>query len=61
MLHTYEIRRLENEGKTHIVKRLTEKPKIAKREFRKYAKENPGAYALYKIKRVAACFVAEKD
>lgn len=61
MLHTYEIRRLDNDGKTHIVKRFTEEPKIAKRAFREYTKENPGGYTLYQIKWVAARFEAGKN
>lgn len=61
MLHIYEIRELDSDGKTHIVKRFEEEPKGAKRELKEYAKEKPGIYSLYQIRRVAACFRVKED
>lgn len=61
MLHFYEIRELDSNGRTHIVKQFTEEPKEAKQELKKYAKENPGIYSLYQIHRVAACITTKED
>lgn len=61
MLHFYEIRELDSNGQTHIIKQFTEEPKGAKRELKEYAKENPGIYSLYQIHRVAACFTVKED
>lgn len=61
MLHSYEIKRFDNDGTTHIVDWFVEKPKVAKQKLKRYAEENPGIYSLYQIKRVASCFTVKKD
>ena len=61
MLHLYEIRKLEKDGRTTIIRMLTKEPKDAKQEFKKYAEENPGIYSLYQVHRVAAYFNEEDE
>lgn len=61
MLHLYEIRKLDSNGRTHIIKQFTEEPKVAKQELKKYAKENPGFYSLYQVHRVTACITVKED
>lgn len=60
MLHMYEIRKLEKDGKTTIIRQLTAEPKSAKKTFREYAEENPGTYSLYQVHRIGAYFT-EKE
>ena len=59
MLHAYEIRRINNNGETHIISWFTAEPKIAKQNFKKFAEENPGAYSLYQVQRVASRFTVK--
>lgn len=61
MLHFYEIRELDSNGRTHIIKQFTEEPKEAKKELKRYAEENPGIYSLYQIHHVAAYFTVKED
>jgi hypothetical protein len=60
MLHMYEIRKLEENGKVTIIRQLTAEPKLAKKTFREYAEENPGIYSLYQVHRVGVYFT-EKE
>nr|DAH90682.1 MAG TPA: hypothetical protein [Microviridae sp.] len=61
MLHLYEIRELDSNGRTHIIKQFTEDPKGAKQKLKEYAEENPGMYSLYQIHRVTSCFNAKEE
>ena len=60
MMHMYEIRKLEKDGKITTIRMLTTEPKLAKETFKEYAKENPGIYSLYQVRKVGACFT-EKE
>lgn len=60
MSHSYEIRRFDNNGDTYIVDWFKEKPKVAKKKLKRYAKENPGIYSLYQVQRVASCFTIKE-
>ena len=60
MLHSYEIRRLERNGDVTIIRQLTAEPSFVKKEFKRYAKENPGIYSLYQIRRVANYFTVKE-
>ena len=40
MMHMYEIRKLEKDGKINTVRTLTAEPKLAKKTFKEYAEEN---------------------
>lgn len=61
MLHFYEIRELDSNGRTHIIKQFTEEPKSAKQKLKEYAEENPGIYSLYQIHRVASSFTVKEN
>ena len=56
MMHMYEIRKLEKDGKINTVQTLTAEPRLAKKTFKEYAKENPEIYSLYQVHRVEAYF-----
>lgn len=60
MLHSYEIRRLERNGDITIIRQLTAEPSFAKKEFKRYAEENPGIYSLYQIHRVANYYTVKE-
>lgn len=60
MMHIYEIRKLEKDGKVTIIRQLTAEPKSAKKAFKEYAEENLGIYSLYQIHRVGA-YINEKE
>lgn len=60
MMHMYEIRKLEKNGKVTIIRMLTAEPKSAKKTFKEYAEENPGIYSLYQVHKVGTCFT-EKE
>ena len=60
MTHMYEIRKLEKDGKTTIIRMLATEPKSAKKAFKEYAEENPGIYSLYQVRRVGVYFT-EKE
>lgn len=59
MIHMYEIRKLEKDGKVTIVRQLKAEPKSAKKTFKEYAGENPGIYSLYYVRRVGAYFTED--
>lgn len=61
MMHMYEIRKLERDGKITIIRQLTAEPKSAKQTFRKYVEENPGIYSLYQVHRVGVCFTEKGE
>ena len=61
MLHSYEIRRFDNNGDTHIVDWFKEEPKVAKQKLKKYAKKNPGIYSLYQVQHVTSCFTVKEN
>lgn len=56
MKHTYEIRKLEDNGKVTTIERLVAEPKEAKREAKGYAEKHPGLYTLYKVETVEIYF-----
>lgn len=56
MLHCYEVRKLENNGKTTIIEKFVAEPKEAKAKTKKYAEEHPGLYTLYKAEPVENYF-----
>ena len=60
MMHVYEIRKLEKDGKVTTVRLVTAEPKAAKKTFKEYAEANPGIYSLYQIRKVETCFT-EKE
>lgn len=60
MMHMYEIRKLEKDGKETIIRQLKAEPKSAKKTFREYAEKNPGIYSLYQVHRVGVYFT-EKE
>ena len=60
MMHMYEIRKLEKNGKVTTIRMLTAEPKSAKKAFKEYAEEIPGIYSLYQVRKVGACFT-EKE
>ena len=60
MIHMYEIRKLEKDGKITTDRTLTAEPKPAKKMFKEYAEENPGIYSLYQVNRVETYFT-EKE
>ena len=60
MMHMYEIRKLEKDGKVTIIRQLTAEPKQAKKTFKEYAEENQGIYSLYQVHRIGVCFT-EKE
>ena len=61
MMHIYEIRKLEKDGKVTTVRMVTAEPKTAKKTFKEYAEENPGIYSLYQIHRVEAYFTEKNS
>ncbi len=61
MKHTYEIRKLEKDGKITTIEKFTAEPKEAKREVKAYAGRHPGLYTLYKIEAIEICFTEKED
>lgn len=61
MKHTYEIRKLEKDGKTTTIEKFTAEPKEAKREVKAYAGRHPGLYTLYKIEAIEICFTEKEN
>ena len=61
MMHVYEIRKLEKNGKVTTIQMVTAEPKSAKKTFKEYAEANPGIYTLYQIRKVAAYFTEKED
>lgn len=60
MKHTYEIRKLEDNGSVSTIEKFVCEPKEAKREAKSYAERHPGLYTLYKIETVEIYFT-EKE
>ena len=60
MMHVYEIRKLEKNGKVTTIRMVTAEPKAAKKAFKEYAEANPGIYSLYKVEEVEIYFT-EKE
>lgn len=60
MKHTYELRRLNNDGNTETVLELEEEPKHAKERAKNYAYQHPGLYTLKKIDTITIYFT-EKE
>ena len=60
MKHTYEIRKLEDNGSVRTIEKFIEEPKEAKRKSKEYAERHPGLYTLYKIETVEIYFT-EKE
>lgn len=60
MKHTYEIRKLEDNGSVRTIKKFIAEPKEAKRESKEYAERHPGLYTLYRIETVEIYFT-EKE
>lgn len=60
MKHTYEIRKLEDDGKVRTIEKFTAEPKDAKKEAKAYAGRHPGLYTLYKVETVEIYFT-EKE
>lgn len=61
MMHMYEIRKLEKDGKVTTIRMVTAEPKEAKKAFKEYAEANPGIYSLYQIRKVEAYFTEKED
>lgn len=60
MTHTYELRRLNNDGSITTVLKLAAEPKYAKEKAKCYANQHPGLYSLQKTDTVAMYFT-EKE
>lgn len=60
MKHTYEIRKLEDNGSVRTIEKFIAEPKEAKRESKEYAERHPGLYTLYRIETVEIYFT-EKE
>lgn len=60
MTHNYELRRLNKDGSTTTILKLTAEPKLAKEKAKNYANENPGIYRLERTETVAIYFT-EKE
>ena len=56
MKHTYEIRKLEDDGKVTTIEKFVAEPKEAKREAKGYAERHPGLYTLYRVETVEIYF-----
>lgn len=60
MLHRYEVRKLESNGKTITIEEFIAEPKEAKSKTKGYAERHPGLYTLYRAEPVATYFT-EKE
>lgn len=60
MTHTYELRKLCNDGSTKTVLEIEAEPKCAKEKAKNYAFQNPGLYTLKKIETITIYFT-EKE
>lgn len=60
MEHTYEIRKLEDNGSARTIEKFIAGPKEAKRKSKEYAERYPGLYTLYRIE-TAAIYFTEKE
>ena len=60
MTHNYELRRLDNDGNTTTVFKLTAEPKCAKEKAKNSANQNPGLYWLERTETVVIYFT-EKE
>lgn len=61
MLHRYEMRKFEDDGKVTVVKKISAEPKVAKQVAKNYAKRNPGIYRLCKIEDVEYYFTEKEN
>ena len=60
MKHTYELRRLNNDGSITTVLELEDEPKYAKEKAKDYAIRHPGLYTLKRIDTITIYFT-EKE
>lgn len=60
MLHCYEVRKLESNGKTITIEKFVAEPKEAKAKTKAYAEKHPGLYTLYRAEPVEIYFT-EKE
>ena len=60
MKHTYEIQKLEKDGKVTIIDKFTAELKEAEREIKTFAGKHPGLYTLCKVEIVEFC-LTEKE
>lgn len=60
MKHTYELRKLTDDGSTKTVLEIEAEPKCAKERAKNYALQHPGLYTLKKIDTITIYFT-EKE
>lgn len=60
MLHCYEVRKLESNGKKITIEEFVAEPKEAKAKTKAYAERHPGLYTLYRADPVTTYFT-EKE
>lgn len=60
MLHCYEVRKLESDGKPITIEKFVAEPKEAKSKTKAYAEKYPGLYTLYRVEPVEIYFT-EKE
>lgn len=60
MKHTYELRKIEEDGSMTTVLKLSAEPKYAKQRAEDYANRHPGMYSLQKTETVRMYFT-EKE
>lgn len=56
MKHTYELRKLNNNGSVTTVLELNEEPKCAKERAKEYAVKHPGLYTLKRVDTITIYF-----
>lgn len=60
MKHTYELRRLNDDGSVKTVLEIEEEPKCAKERAKDYAFQHPGLYTLKRVDTITIYFT-EKE
>lgn len=60
MKHTYELRKLTDDGSTKTVLEIEAEPKCAKEKAKNYAYQYPGLYTLKKVDTITIYFT-EKE
>lgn len=60
MTHTYELRRIEDDGSMTAILKLNAEPKYAKERAEDYANRHPGLYSLEKVETVKMYFTEKK-
>lgn len=60
MKHTYELRKLNDNGSVTTVLELEEEPKCAKEKAKDYAVQHPGLYTLKRVDTITIYFT-EKE